>query len=381
MKSLGVLCIGGMQTHQENHAAGFHADDRSHIVAVADEANIDERRRALNVRLAGHYGVPYVEGIDEALALPDVDIVSMCADVERRERVAIACARAGKTLYLDKPLAASGTQAEAVAKAIAESGVTAQMYSFVNTPWARAAKGCVESGRLGRLLAVHTDILFAKGPGGTAPEGPARKEDRDPSKLQFTFVESKREFFDLGVYPIGLCLWLAKAEPVEVSAVTGNYFFEQHVRNGTEDFGAVTMRFQDGVVATATGGRIGWHSHPAGGPHRITVVGERGTERFDAWEPRLEVYSKTKPAVLPDPHPQDPMGMWRSTQQAAGIPRKATYTPLVDETRWYPDDVSAFLDCLEQGREPVMTAARAVRPSRIISAAYRAAANGRPERV
>ena len=379
MKPLGVLCIGGLQTHQENHAAAFHADPRSHIVAVADIAEVDERRRNLNARLAEQYGVPYIEGVEEALSLPGVDIVSMCADVEYRHTVAIACARAGKILFLDKPLASKADRAESMTATIAESGVVSQMYSFVNTPWAKAAKECVESGRLGRLLSVHADILFAKGPGGTAKGNVPRIESAVPER--FTFVESKREFFDLGVYPIGLCLWLADAVPTEVSAVTGNYFFEQHEQNDTEDFGAVSMSFESGVVATATVGRIGWNSHPAGGPHRITIVGELGPERFDAWEPRLEIYSTAEPPKLPEPHPQDPMGMWRSTQQAAGIPKKTTYAPLADETRWYPDDIEAFLDCLEQGREPVMSAARALGPSRVISAAYRSAASGKPESV
>lgn len=377
MKKLGVLCIGGMQTHQENHAAGFDADPRSQIVAVADEKGIDDRRRGLNIKLANHYGVPYIEGIDEALELPNVDVVSMCADVERRHRVAIACARAGKYLYLDKPLASNDDRASSVVEEINDSGVISQMYSFVNTPWAKAAKQCVDSGRLGRLLAVHADILFAKGPGGTSSSKSVRGETSEPD--QFTFVESKREFFDLGVYPIGLCLWLIGSEPVEVSATTGNYFFEQHERNDTEDFGAVSMSFADNVVATATGGRIGWNSHPAGGPHRITVVGELGMERFDAWEPRVEIYSTNPVPVLPPPHPQDPMGMWRSTQQEAGLPRKTTYRPLADETRWYPDDITAFLDCLETGQTPEMSASRALGPSRVISAAYRSAASRKPE--
>jgi predicted dehydrogenase len=379
VKSLGVLCIGGLQTHQENHAAGFAVDERSRIVAVTDESGIDERRRALNIGLAQQYDVPYVEDLDQALALPGVDIVSMCAAVERREQVAIACAKTGKILYLDKPLAASEDKATSIVEAIADSGSISQMYSFVNTPWARAAKECVDSGRLGRLLSVHTDILFAKGPGGTATNAKPRKENDEPRN--FTYVESKREFFDLGVYPIGLCLWLVGSEPTAVSAVTGNYFFEQHERNDTEDFGAVSMTFDDRVVATATGGRIGWNSHPAGGPHRITISGERGMERFDAWEPRLEIYSTGEPPVLPAPHPDDPMGMWRSTQQAAGIPRKTTYVPIADETRWYPDDIEAFLDCIEKGTEPIMSAERALGPSKVISAAYRSAASGKPEQL
>lgn len=379
MKSLGVLCIGGMQTHQENHAAGFNADRRSHIIAIADESGIDERRRTLNIRMAEQYGVPYIEGIEEALAIPEVDIVSMCADVERRHRVAVACAKAGKILYLDKPLASNGALATTIVDTIAESGVVSQMYSFVHTPWAKAAKACVESGRLGKLLAVHTDILFAKGPGGTEASTGLRKETSVPA--EFTFVESKREFFDLGVYPIGLCLWLVDSEPTGVTAVTGNYFFEQHKLNDTEDFGSVAMTFEGGMVATATGGRIGWNSHPAGGPHRITLVGEKGTERFDAWEPRLEIYATGEPPTLPLPHPEDPMGMWRSTQQAAGIPKKTTYAPVADETRWYPDDIEAFLDCLEQGSAPIMSAHRALGPSKVISAVYRSAASGKSEPI
>jgi predicted dehydrogenase len=368
-----------MQTHQENHAAGFNADRRSHIVAIADESGIDERRRALNIRMAEQHGVPYIEGIEEALANPAVDIVSMCADVERRHRVAVACAKAGKILYLDKPLAPNVELATTVVDAIAESGVVSQMYSFVHTPWAKAAKACVESGRLGKLLAVHADILFAKGPGGTEASAGLRKETSAPS--EFTFVESKREFFDLGVYPIGLCLWLMDSEPTGVTAVTGNYFFEQHKRNDTEDFGSVAMTFEGGMVATATGGRIGWNSHPAGGPHRITLVGENGTERFDAWEPRLEIYATGEAPKLPPPHPEDPMGMWRSTQQAARIPKKTTYAPMADETRWYPDDIEAFLDCLEQGSDPIMSAQRALGPSKVISAVYRSAASGKSEPI
>jgi len=373
MAMLGVLCIGGNQTHQETHAAGFALDPRTQIVAVADEQGISERRRSLNIALAEKHGVPYIENIEEAVSRDDVDIISMCADVERRERVAIQCAESGKFLYLDKPLAGSASIAEKILDAITRNQVTNQMYSFVHTPWARAARACVMSGRLGDIKAVNVDILFAKGPGGTNSERGLRVETEVPEK--FTFVESKREFFDLGVYPIGLGLWLSGGSPTEVSAVTGNYFFEQHLRNDTEDFGAVVFSTDNGVTVSAVGGRIGWDSHPAGGPHRITVIGTKGTERFDAWEPRLEIYGTGPKPSLPEPHPQDPMGMWRSTQQSSGIPKKTQYKSLADETAWYSDDIRVFIDCVMSGKEPIMTAARALDVSKVISAAYVSAAN------
>jgi len=67
--------------------------------------------------------------------------------------------------------------------------------------------------------------------------------------------------------------------------------------------------------------------------------------------------------------------MWRSTQQSSGIPKKTQYKSLADETAWYSDDIRVFIDCVMSGKEPIMTAARALDVSKVISAAYVSAAN------
>src|SRR5438876_222680 len=100
----GVLLVTGSHTHQENYAAAFAADQRCRLIAVTDEPNIDRRRRDLNERLAKSLGIPYVADLQKALADKQVHIVSVCAPPERRGRIAVQCARAGKHLYLDKSL-------------------------------------------------------------------------------------------------------------------------------------------------------------------------------------------------------------------------------------------------------------------------------------
>src|SRR5689334_12535221 len=100
----GVLLVSGSHTHQENYAAAFAADPRCRLVAVTDEADVDPRRRELNERLAKTLNVPHVADLDQALRLCDVNLVSICAPPERRGRVAVRCAQAGKHLYLDKSL-------------------------------------------------------------------------------------------------------------------------------------------------------------------------------------------------------------------------------------------------------------------------------------
>src|SRR5215475_12638795 len=164
----GVLLITGGHTHQENYGAAFAADRRCRIIAVTDEGNIDRRRRDLNERLAKQFNVPYVADLDKALADRDVNIVSNSAPPERRTRIAIRCAQAGKQLYLDKSLAPQLREADDLAAAVQKAGVKSHMFSFISAPWAREAKRVLDSGRLGRLLAIHADTYFSKGTVGTA---------------------------------------------------------------------------------------------------------------------------------------------------------------------------------------------------------------------
>ncbi len=139
----GVLLVGGNRTHQETHAVGFAADPRCGLVAVSDAAGISDERAELDRALADEHGVPFVPDLAEALALPGVDIVSMCAAIEDRGEAAVLCARSGKALFLDKPLAGSIAAGRAIRDAISESGAHNQMYSYTGLPWAVAAKECI----------------------------------------------------------------------------------------------------------------------------------------------------------------------------------------------------------------------------------------------
>lgn len=375
MATYGVLLISGRMTHQEGHAAAFAQHPQCRLVAVADEADVPPTRHRLNRELAQQYGIPYIPHLEEALALPDVDIVSMCADVERRGRVATRCARAGKHLYLDKPLAGSVADAEAIARAVEEAGVVAQMYSFVHAPRAQAARRLLEEGGIGQLRALHAEVVFAKGRPGTVPPGAVRKEKARPHR--FTFVEAKRELFDIGVYAVGLVQWLAGRPVRSVLGLTGNYFFAEHARLDVEDLGALALRMEDGLTATVLGGRFGWTSHPKGGLQSLTLIGDRGVATFDAWRPRLEVYNDEPDFTMPRHHPMDPMGMWRSTQQEAGVQPKRRWQPLFDEAQVMAEDVAQFVRCIEEGRRPVMDPRTAAPLVETIMAGYASAAWGR----
>ena len=372
-KKFGVIAVGGNRTHQESYAREFAADPRCELVGVADEPGLPEYREGLNRLLASELGVPYLT-LDEALARDDVQIIDNCADVERRARVAVKTLEAGKHLYMDKPLAGSVEDAKAIADAADKSDAVTQMFTQVTTSWAQSAKSAVESGQTGEVLALHCDMLMAKGKPGSVDPRVVRREK--PSDGTFTHVEAKRELFDMGVYPVALVQWLSGARTKTVYGITGNYFFREHADLDIEDFGALALTLDSGQVASITSGRIGFTSHPRGGLLRITLVGENGIFTFSESAPYIEIYNDQPPFEMPLVHPFDPMSMWASTQREMQHMPKDRRLPLDDGGQGR--DIGAFVDCVESGERPQVTVQDAAHHIEVIMAGYESAATGGP---
>ncbi len=370
----GVLLLGGHRTHQEGYARLFAAEPRCRLVACSDECDAPPARVELNRALADELGLPYLPNLDEALARDDVHIVSLCVEHERRGRVGVRCAEAGKHLYLDKPLALNPEDAQAIVQAVKKAGVRNQMYSNVHGSWAQSAKQALDRGDIGELRAIHCDVLFAKGHGGTAPVGQKRQEKTLLER--YTFVEAKPEMFAIGVYPISMINWLTNKAVKTVFGTTANYFFKEHLACNLEDFGSLVLTLEDGIIATIAAGRIGWMSHPQGGVRRIHLVGTRDTLTLDTWQSRLEVFADEPAFQPPPPHPLDPMGMWRSTQIESGLPPKRLWLSVDDDDDEQQQDVRAFVDCIEEGKESEMSAEMAAQSVAVITAGYQSAASG-----
>ena len=372
----GVLLVAGSHTHQENYAAAFAADPRCRLVGVSDEKDVDRRRRQLNERLAKHLKIPHIADLAEALARKDVNLVSVCAPPDRRGRIAVRCAQAGKDLYLDKSLAPKLAEADALMAAVKKAGVKSHMFCFISAPWAIQAKRIVAAGQLGQLLAVHADAFFAKGKTGTAALGSPRQEEYPPERHQL--VEAKREFDNIGVYPITLTTWLTGKKFQSVWGRTGNYFFQEHQKANVEDFGLLAGTLEGGLPVTIAAGRYGWTSHPAAGANRIMLVGSERTIVVDANRPRLEVYTDEPPWAPPPVNAEDPMAFWSSTQEEVGAKPKRTWAPAGPAPR---SDAAYFLDRLDAGQDSEMSVVEAAHAAEVLLATYQSAATGEVVRL
>jgi predicted dehydrogenase len=370
MKKYGILLVSGKGTHQSGHAVEFLNDNRCKLIAVTDDINIDNRRKKLNIELADELNIPYIDHIEKALERKDVDIVSVCCEVERRAKIIPLCAQYKKDLYLDKPLGKSEEDINIIADAVNKSGVVVSVQlSRVESHWVQQAKTAIQSGNLGDIRSIHVDELFAKGKAGTILPGVIRQEKSNIKR--YTFVEAKAELFDIGWYPIGIASWLMRSNIRKVLALTGNYFFSHHVKCGVEDFGALMFQFDNGVTGSVVAGRYGSMSHPDGGRRRITIIGSKGAETFDPMSPRIEVYNTDPYFIAPEENPSDPMGMF-----GGGVPKhdKNRWVSLVDEFSF--SDVSKFIDCIEKDIKPSIGIEEAKHYSKVILGAYNSAESG-----
>lgn len=372
----GVLLVTGSHTHQENYAAAFAADPRAQLIALTDEKDIDARRRRLNERLARALNVPYIADLDESLKRADVHVVSICAEPERRGRIAVRCAAAGKHLYLDKSLVPALAEADALRAAVNKAKVKSHLFCFISQSWAGEAKKLLDSGKLGTLLAIHADCFFAKGKVGTATLGTPRKEEYPPRRHQL--IEAKRELDNVGVYPITLVQWLTGKKFKSVYGMTGNYFFAEHQKHDVEDFGLLSCTLEDGLPVTIAAGRCGWTSHPSGGVNQMLLVGSEGTALIDANRPRLEIANDDTPWTPPNVNPEDPMGFWSSTMAAVHLRPKTAWAPLPSPVK---SDAAYFLDRLDAGQDSEMPVSEAAAATEVLLAAYLSASKGEVVRL
>jgi len=369
----GILLVAGDHTHQPGYAEAFLSDSRCRLIALTDQRDVPPDRRCWNEQLAKRLGLPYLADFDDALARPDVHVVSVCAEPYRRGDMIVQAANAGKHLYLDKPLCGSLVDADRIVAAVSQAGVVAHMFSQVYWPHAQQARKILADGELGELQAVHADLCFAKGYPGTATLGQPRRESETPQR--FELLEAKRELTNIGIYSLVLLLWLLKTKARRVSARTANYFFAEHQQADMEDFGQALIEFDNGLTTTLTAARTGWQSHPGIGLNRLFLVGRQAAAVIDTFRPRVEVWSDATPWEPPPRDPEDPMGMWAAPATSPHRPAPKPSWAALPAGLW-KDDTDRFLECLQAGRQSEISVELAAAATEILLAAYRSAATG-----
>jgi predicted dehydrogenase len=153
--------------------------------------------------LAERYGVALEPGLDALVHRADVDVVLVATPHTRHREHVLAAAAAGKHVLVEKPMATTTADCDAMIAACQSAGVSLGVVQTARyTAPARAAKQAVVDGRIGqvRMLQVAwTEAVYSP----ATPEG------------QNGWISDPAEggaFLDAGVHAFDLLRWLADSE-------------------------------------------------------------------------------------------------------------------------------------------------------------------------
>lgn len=307
---IGIGCVGvGNRGGQVLDGFLEHRDAR--VVAVCD---VNSHRRAAAVRrVDGHYGAAGCRGYHdfrELIAAADVDVVIVATPDHWHVVTALAAVRAGKDVFLEKPIGVTLAEARALRAAVRRYGTVFQFGTQQRSD-ARFRLACelVLNGRIGRLHTVNVWSPGSQSGGspervpvpewldyemwvGPAPMSPYTKhrctnqfEPGDPYKI-WPFISDYCAGWisGWGVHPMDIALWGAGgllSGPLEID---GTATFPTAGLCDTATDWDLFLRFSSGCVLNFTGpassrkwrGQFGRH-----GGHGTVFVGTEGWVHVD----------------------------------------------------------------------------------------------------
>jgi predicted dehydrogenase len=275
MAKVRIAQIGIVQPH----AAGYR-ETLLHMPEIEIVAAYDPTLPAATAR-AETYGLacPFYDDVAELLARERPEAVLICLPPVDTPGVIQLATAAGCHIYAEKPCARTAAEFLPAMAAIDAAGVhfaTGYMRHF--SPVARAIKGFVDQGLLGRLVSAEARLITTS------------VASRDPGHWMFRREQAGGGIFHwLGCHWLDLFRWTTGSEVATVGAImaTGS-----GAAIDVEDVGTLALRYDNGMVAAV---HCAYVADPGSGADANQwYVGFRGTLGWVQWgpaEPEIRVRS------------------------------------------------------------------------------------------
>jgi predicted dehydrogenase len=319
-----------------NLIRNFHNHTTSEVAWVIDR---DEAR--LKLAESRYPGVRVAADPAVAFADPAVDAVVISTPTVTHHDLASAALAAGKHALVEKPIAASAGEADALCELAERRGLVLMVgHVFLFNGAIRRVKEYLDQGQLGRLFyisMIRTNL------------GPIRMD--------------VNAAWDLAAHDVAIANdWLGAA-PLHAAAQGGSW-----INPGIEDAVFANLWYPEGVMVNL---HVSWLS-----PRKvrdITVVGEKGMLTFDDMnlsEP-LRLYDKQVTEQRSTPGFIDTFGSFRTSIREGDIriPKVAMNEPLKAEC-------DHFLECVASGARPISDGRSGAAAVRVLDAISRSIRNG-----
>ena len=274
--------------------------------------------------------------IEDLLADPAIDVIDLCVPPIEHLPLALAAARAGKHLLIEKPLARTLDEADQIISAARTEGVVLmtghnQRYYGHHAK----AKELLDAGAIGTpyliVVSVHVDGHI---------EGFRR----------FLHNAGGGTLIDSGVHRFDLMRWLM-GDVESVYAQTGRFL---QMQMEGEDCAVVTLRFRSGAIGSFS---CSWSAKGPRPEETLQIFGPRGAILTEDYTRTLRLATKTTP----------------SGQQDV---REFVFP--VDQAESIRLELEAFFTSLQRGAEPPVTGADGRASLELALASYESDRSGQP---
>jgi len=175
-------------------------------------------------------------------------------------------AKAGKQLFVEKPLGMDAADATKQAAIINETGVLFQTGYFMRGSGIHQyARQAIQSGKLGKITRVSLSNCHSGSLGGWFDT--EWKWMTDPAE------SGCGAFGDLGTHVLDILLWLMEGDKVQ--RVTGQVDTATKRYGDVDEYGQALLRFESGAVASIA---AGWVSYDD--PYKLIISGTEGELYF-----------------------------------------------------------------------------------------------------
>ncbi|MGI6610779.1 MAG: Gfo/Idh/MocA family protein [Limnochordia bacterium] len=249
----------GVGTFGQWHARAYSELTDAQLVAVAD-VNAERAQRVAEL-----YGAEAYQDYRALLERKDVDAVSVVLPDHMHREACIEAARAGKHILVEKPLATSEDDAQAILEAVEQAGIRL-MVDFANrwSPPFLHAKAALDEGEIG--LPVHISMKL-------------NDTLEVPLHMLRWSSESSVAWF-LGSHCVDLLRWLLSDEVAALRAVSRSRVLrEQGV--DTPDFYQTVLEFSSGTVAYLENSWVLPTANATVFEFEADIVGSKGRIRID----------------------------------------------------------------------------------------------------
>ena len=277
----------------------------------------------------------------EIMRDPEIDAIAIATPVATHFELGMAVLKAGKHLWLEKPMTETSLQArQLVEEAEKRKRVLFVDHTFVYTGAVRKMREIVASGELGKIYYY------------------------DSSRVNLgLFQHDVNVISDLGVHDFSILDHLLKEHPNAVSAAGINHF------PGTpENLAYITMFYDSGTIAHVN---VSWLAPVK--VRQILLGASNKMITYDDLQPSEKVKVYDKGVSFTD----DPEKIY---EMRVGYRTGDMWAPKLDETEALRVAANHFVDCIEQSKSPETDGRMGLRVVELVEAAT-SSMRGRGETV